>query len=54
MSDMVIENVLFLGLILGGLERMYTRSLEQVSFIKQQNIGDDLLVKGYEYGLENR
>jgi hypothetical protein len=31
----VIEDVLILGLILGGLERMYTRSLEQLSFIKQ-------------------
>jgi alkylation response protein AidB-like acyl-CoA dehydrogenase len=138
----VIEDVLLLGLILGGLERMYTRSLEtakkhyippdktgrslgmlaameavslraaqlldaggipasgdrvveslafefrkmareflsilktvagslppdefetdisrlidpgkQVSFIKQQKIGDDLLVKGYDYGLESR
>ncbi|MFA6414334.1 MAG: hypothetical protein WCW53_16790 [Syntrophales bacterium] len=27
---------------------------KQVSFIKQQKIGDDLLVKGYEHGLENR
>jgi len=27
---------------------------KQVSFIKQQKIGDDLLVKGYEHGLESR
>jgi hypothetical protein len=27
---------------------------KQVSFIKQKKFGDDLLVKGYEHGLESR